>query len=73
MIDFKALSEKNAKYRAFCETDLGAAFLAYENAMIAYWREDSNDRISYAKLSALDKASYEARERFLALLMEPSP
>jgi hypothetical protein len=46
------------------------AFLAYDHAMIDYWRHDMDDDISPSKLSAMDERCREATNAFVAKLME---
>lgn len=70
MIDFKALQEQRERDRRFLKTELGRLFLDYENAIIKYWKEDNNDRISDAKLKDLDQRSREATKAFKDKLME---
>ena len=73
MVDFNELNRQRARYKAFTETEIGKAFAAYDRAVIAYWREDSNERISDKKLSALSDAERQTRKALLDLLMVDIP
>lgn len=59
-----------AKERAFYETDLGKAFYKYESALIRYWQNDQNERMSDRRLRELSDASDTARKEFRQKLDE---
>jgi hypothetical protein len=65
--DWHALRVRVGK---FMETDLGKLYRAYDNSMIDYWRNDANEDISPAKLTALQERCREATNVFVAKLME---
>lgn len=54
--------------REFAETEVGKAFLRFENAHLRYWQQDSNDHISDRRLRELDEAANKARAALVALL-----
>lgn len=59
-----------ARYVRFQATELGQLFVAYDRATIAYWRMDSSETVSDARLKALDEAARTASNAFVARLME---
>ena len=59
-----------ARYERFITTDLGKLWRAYDRATIEYWRHDSDEDISPAKLKALEERMREATNPFIAKLME---
>jgi hypothetical protein len=66
--DWHALRKRVAKFME--ETELGKLYRTYDNATIAYWRNDANEDISPAKLKALEERMREATNAFVAKLME---
>jgi hypothetical protein len=58
------------RYEVFLATDLGKLYRAYDHALIDYWRHDSDEDISHAKLKALEERCREATNAFVAKLME---
>ncbi len=70
MVDFqKALADQN-RSRAFHATELGKLFQASQNATIAYWVRDSDDRTSDKRLRELDVAMKKANKALIDKLME---
>jgi hypothetical protein len=68
MVDFaKILAERN-RHEEWIATEVGAAFAKYENATIAYWRKDGDDRVSNRRLRELDDAMEKAKQEFLLLV-----
>jgi hypothetical protein len=67
MQDYEA---KRARYNSFIKTDLGQAFLKFDNAVINYWRMHNDDSISDKRLRELADKERQAREEFLAILMK---
>ena len=67
------------EHKRFMETPLGKLYRAHEHALIDYWRHDDDERISSAKLKALDERCREATKAFvtelkrLALATEEKP
>ena len=59
-----------ARYERFIATDLGKLWRAYDHATIAYWRHDSDENISPAKLKELEERMRAATNPFVAKLME---
>lgn len=59
-----------ARYERFQATELGALFVAYDRATIAYWRMDASDTVSDRRLRELDEAARKASNAFVAKLME---
>jgi 5-methylthioribose kinase len=60
--------EKIKAFREWCQTDIGKAFLKFENTTARYWQMDNSETISDRRLSELDNAMKEARKEFLAFL-----
>jgi hypothetical protein len=59
-----------ARYERFIATDLGKLWRDYDYATMNYWRHDSDEDISPAKLKALEERMREATNPFVAKLME---
>ena len=70
MVDFAKMQAERKRDKAFRETDLGKLFYAFENAMIAYWREDANDRCSDKRLLQLDNKARATRRPLIEKLLE---
>ena len=64
----KIFKEKQEQWNKFVDTEIGKAFVRFENATINYWRVDSNENVSMKKLNKLDAECKEAKEEFLKLL-----
>lgn len=58
------------RFEAFRATELGQLYWAYNNAVIAYWRRDADDSVSFKRLGELDEACRAATNAFVAKLME---
>jgi hypothetical protein len=68
MVDFAKLNEQNAKTREWQTTEIGTAFIRFENAMASYWQNDQSKIISERRLRELDNKMQETRKEFLLLL-----
>jgi hypothetical protein len=66
-------NEEIAAYQAaqkkFRESEIGQLYWRHHNALINYWRNDMNDRISDRKLHDLDDACRKAQDEFIGRLM----
>ena len=52
-----ALTRTRAEHAAFASTDVGRAFLDFENALAGYWQLDGQEHVSDKRLNAAaDKA-----------------
>jgi hypothetical protein len=60
---------RQARYRRFGETELGALYKAYSRALIAYWQHDGDERISDKKLADLFAAANAAEKALVDKLM----
>ena len=68
MVDFADLHGKARAEREWAQTEIGKAFVRFENAHSRYWQNDGNDRISDRRLRELHEAAEAARCKFLILV-----
>ncbi len=61
---------RRKRFDAFMATELGQLYRAYEMALIAYWRIDTDDSATLAKLAEFDRISKETTHAFVTKLME---
>jgi hypothetical protein len=61
---------KLERHRRFMATELGTLYRQHEHALIDYWRRDSDDGVSFNRLTELDARAREATQAFVAKLME---
>jgi hypothetical protein len=58
------------RYGRFLATEIGTLYRKHEQALIAYWQKDGDERVSDRRLSELDQKAREAQQAFVAKLME---
>ena len=70
MVDFVELNRQRQIDKQFRETEIGKALYDFENALIHYWQNDANERISDKRLRELDDKARSTRKVLYDLLLE---